>query len=259
MIVSDQAVVPVDISTEVVLNDTASTSIIPAALQLSSMEAGRINWEQGAYRTSNQALYLVLAECLAYSGELSLDMAKLRNAALVNFYIERGYTYKKDAPLVSRVIRAVFGNIDRRRISSYSLVLRQAQKENVPYANLPAWIEERGGIQEIRLSQSKKSAISACQKASVGKMYFQGKADLGVVQSEWLSDLVDPEHIGKGCVLLAEQQADGKFYVRAVIRNKKALNAAYLALYENQKIAYSKAEADVAAANDADGAITLQA
>ncbi len=166
---------------------------------------------------------------------------------------------KPELCLVSRVIRAVFGNIDRRRISSYSLVLRQAQKENVPYANLPAWIEERGGIQEIRLSQSKKSAISACQKASVGKMYFQGKADLGVVQSEWLSDLVDPEHIGKGCVLLAEQQADGKFYVRAVIRNKKALNAAYLALYENQKIAYSKAEADVAAANDADGAITLQA
>jgi hypothetical protein len=258
MIVSDKVVASeINLST-VVLNDKTKEANVPANLELRSMEAKRINWEQGAYRTSNQALYQVLGECLAYCGELPVSMAKLRTAALMTFYKERGYRYKEDTPLVTRVVRAVFGDINRRRISTYSLVLRQAQKEGIAYADLPNWIEERGGVQEIRLSRS-TTFISATQKASVGKMYFEGKADLGVVQSEFLSVEADPSFIGQACVLLAEQQADGSFNVRAVIRNQSALNAAYAALYVKQKTATAQAEAEVAAANDADGAVALQA
>ncbi len=90
-------------------------------------------------------------------------------------------------------------------------------------------------------------------------MYFEGKADLGVVQSEFLSVEADPSFIGQACVLLAEQQADGSFNVRAVIRNQSALNAAYAALYAKQKTVTAQAEAEVAAANDADGALAQQA
>jgi len=258
MIVSDQ-VIPAALNvSSVVLNDSNTKSNVPANIELCSMEAKRIAWETGVYRTSNQALYQVLAECLAYSGELPVRMARHRNEALAAFYKERGYRYKEDAPLVTRVVRAVFGDVNRRRISTYSLVLRQAQKESVAYANLPTWIEERGGIQEIRLSRS-STFVSPAQKASVGKMYFDGKPDLGTVQSEWLSVEADPSFIGQACVLLAEQQADGSFHVRAVIRNQAALKAAYAALYIKQKDAHAKAEAEVAAANDADGALAQQA
>jgi hypothetical protein len=242
----------------VVLNDTQETKATPANLEIRSIEANRINWENGAYRTSNQVLYQVLADCLAYSGELTVSMAKLRNSALANFYKERGYKYKEDAPLVTRVVRAVFGDVNRRRISTYSLVLRQAQKENIAYANLANWIEERGGVQEIRLNRS-NTFVSPAQKASVGKMYFEGKANLGVVQSEFLSVEADPSFIGQACVLLAEQQADGSFNVRAVIRNQSAINAAYTALYAKQKAVTAQAEVEVAAANDADGAVQQQA
>jgi hypothetical protein len=257
MIVSDQVVPAVINVSPVVLNDSNSVTNTPANFELRSIEANRIAWENGVYRTSNQALYQVLAECLAYSGELPVSMAKLRNAALATFYKERGYRYKDDTPLVTRVVRAVFGDVNRRRISTYSLVLRQAQKENVAYADLPAWIEERGGIQEIRLSRS-STFVSPVQKASIGKMYFDGKPDLGTVQSEWLSVEADPSFIGQACLLLAEQQADGSFHVRAVIRNQTALKAAYAALYAKQKDVQAKAEAEVAA-NDADGALAQQA
>ena len=245
-------------TTNVVLNDKQNPISGTANLELRSMEAKRIDWETGAFRTSNQALYQVLAECLAYSGELPVSMAKLRNSALVTFYKERGYRYREDTPLVTRVVRAVFGDINRRRISTYSLVLRQAQKESIAYADLSAWIEERGGIQEIRLSRS-ETFVSPAQKASVGKSFFEAKPDLGTVQSEWLSVEADPSYIGQACVLLAEQQADGSFQVRAVIRNQTALKAAYVALYAKQKDAQARAEAEVAAANDADGALAQQA
>lgn len=258
MIVTEQ-VLPTTINVSTVaLNDKSTAANTPANIELRSIEAKRIEWENGVYRTSNQALYQVLAECLAYSGELTVSMAKLRNSALATFYKERGYKYKDDVPLITRVIRAIFGCVDRRRISTYSLVLRQAQKEGIGYADLSNWIEERGGVQEIRLSRS-STFISPTQKASMGKMYFEGKADLGVVQSELLSVEADPGFIGQACVLLAEQQANGSFNVRAVIRNSSALNAAYAALYAKQKIAAANAEAEVAAANDADGAVKLQA
>jgi hypothetical protein len=258
MIVSEQVVPEVINVSTVVVNDKQEEKVNPANLEIRSIEKKRISWEEGVYRTSNQALYQVLAECLAYSGELTVSMAKLRNAVLASFYKERGYKYKEDAPLVTRVVRAVFGDVNRRRISTYSLVLRQAQKENVAYADLAKWIEERGGLQEIRLSRS-STFVSPMQKASVGKMYFDGKPDLGTVQSEWLSVEADPSFIGQACVLLAEQQADGSFHVRAVIRNQTALKAAYAALYVKQKEAHARAEAEVAAANDADGSIALQA
>lgn len=246
------------VTKNVALNNRHILPLISASLELSSMETKRINWETGICRTSNQALYQVLAECLAYSGELPIKMAKNRNQALEAFYKERGYRYKDNAPLITRVVRAVFGDIDRRRISTYSLVLRQAQKEGIAYANLPNWIDERGGIQEIRLSRS-ATFVNPVQKASMGKRFFEAMPDLGKVQSELLSMETDPSYIGQTFVLLAEQQADGSFHVRAVISNQAALKAAYAALYAKQKDAQTQAEAEVAAANDADGALAQQA
>lgn len=243
----------------VVLNDEPKQDQPqPAAYELRSIEAKRIEWEEGVYRTSNAALYEVLAQCLSYCGEVSHSIAKLRNAALMTFYRERGYRYNEDQPLVTRVVRAVFGGVNRRRISAYSLVLRQAQKEDVPYTRLAAWIEERGGIQEIRLSRS-ATFISPAKKVSIGKEYFEEKPDLGVVQSDWLSAEAGAKHMNEACVLLAKQQPSGAFTVHAVLRSPTVVKAAFSALYSKQRDALAQAKAEVDAANDADGAISKQA
>ena len=78
------------------------------------------------------------------------DNTKKRNAALEAFFKLRGYKYKAETPLVTKVVRAVFGGIDRRRTSTYSLVLRQAIKEKISPLSLAKWIEDKGGIQEIK-------------------------------------------------------------------------------------------------------------
>jgi elongation factor G len=106
---------------------------------------------------------------LAFCSELTISEAKQRSAALEAFYKERGYVYKQDLPLVTRVVRAVFGARDRRRISTYSLVLRQAQKEDIMAINLAAWIEERGGVQEITLA---RSANYVSPKDKAGQVNF---------------------------------------------------------------------------------------
>lgn len=222
----------------VVQNDT--TAIAPLAVTqplikvLADLETERETWEQGAYRTSNLALYAVLAKCLAIAQADTPELAKQRNAGLEAFYKQRGYFYKKDAPPATRVVKAVFGNVDRRRLSTYSLVLREAIKKRVQAMQLAEWIEQNGGIQEIRLSQS-ATFVKPTAKVEQARQTFDTLPELATVKSEALTLLADGEFISECCVLIAEQAANGSFVVRGFTRAGGAVNAAFAALYAEQK------------------------
>jgi hypothetical protein len=231
---------------------------INAGKLLATMEANRITWEQGAYKASNLELYNVLADCLLFAGELPVAESKQRSAALEAFFKDRGYKYKKDSHIIARVVRAVFGNIDRRRISTYVLVLRQAQKAKVEATQLAQWIEDGGGIQEIKLARS-ATFVSPTSKASIAKADFESLPLLAIAKSEQLSQLADAGFVGEDCVLIAEQLADGGFAIRALVRKEGAVNAAFTALYGDIKSQEVAAKKQVDAANDADGAIAKKA
>lgn len=229
-----------EVAGTVVLNDTkvmaaASNSVVQtAALKLIDMENSRKQWETTAYRTSNQQLYAVLANCLAYGGELPAAQAKERTSVLADFFGARGYAVKKDSPLLTRIVKAVFGNVDRRRISTYSLVLRKAQNESILPNKLADWIELNGGIQEVKLSRS-ATFVSPATKAATAKQSFSALPNLAVVKTKELTLLADGDFIGEECVLLAEQQADGSFAIKALTRSGTAVTAALTALYSAQK------------------------
>jgi hypothetical protein len=226
---------------------------------LTRLETERMAWETGAYRTSNQALYAVLADCLSFASDLGdLAFAKARSVALEAFYTERGYRYKKETPLATRVVRAVFGGIDRRRVSTYSLVLREALKQKVFAHDLAGWIEDKGGIQEIRLSQS-ATFMSPKMKAQRALADTEALPDLAVVKSEALAEMTDADYMGDDCVLLARQNTDGSYAVRAVLRNGGLVTAAYAALFAKNKEARVSAAKEKQAANDADGGLAAAA
>jgi hypothetical protein len=254
------AVETTSVTTNVLLKDISKVAnvAVGTTVALTNMEANRISWEQGAYRTSNQVLYSVLGDCLAFCGDLTLPEAKQRSASLESFYKERGYRYKKDLPLATRVIRAVFGERDRRRISTYSLVIRQAIKEKVLIADFSEWVEERGGLQEISLGKS-ATYIKPADKAEIAKNNLKGKTPIGYAQSELLAHVADAQYLGDMCVLLAEQQADGSFGIYAVLRQDGLVKSAFASLYTVGKELTAKAQAEIDAANDADGAVAKSA
>jgi hypothetical protein len=225
-------------STVVVQNDEITLTPLavaqPLTKVLADLETERETWEQGVYRTSNLALYAVLAKCLAIAQADTPELAKQRNAGLEAFYKLRGYSYKKDAPPATRVVKAVFGNVDRRRLSTYSLVLREAIKKRVQATQLAEWIEQNGGIQEIRLSQS-ATFIKPAVKVEQARQTFDTLPELATVKSEALSLLADGEFLGDCCLLIAEQNAEGAFVVRGFTRAGGAVNAAFAALYAEQK------------------------
>ena len=225
-------------STVVVQNDEITLTPLavtqPLTKVLVDLETERETWEQGVYRTSNLALYAVLAKCLAIAQADTPELAKQRNAGLEAFYKLRGYSYKKDAPPATRVVKAVFGAVDRRRPSTYSLVLREAIKQKVLATQLAEWIEQNGGIQEIRLSQS-ATFIKPTAKVEIAKQQFDTLPELATVKSEALSQLADGDFMGDCCLLIAEQNAEGAFVVRGFTRAGGAVNAAFAALYAEQK------------------------
>ena len=200
---------------------------------LSEMEIKRMQWETTAYRTSNQQLYEVLAGCLSYGDALPIAEAKQRTKELEDFNKLRGYVVKGDSPLMTRIVKAVFGNVDRRRISTYSLVLRSAQKAGITAEKLAGWIEERGGVQEVKLSR-RATYVSPKAKAEQAKSTLSALPNLAVAKDK-LSELADADFVGSECVLLAEQQADGSFHIKALTRSGTAVKAALTALYSVQQ------------------------
>jgi len=216
-------------------NPTAITNRTDVrAFKLIKLEEKRKKWETTAFRTSNQQLYAVLADCLAYGESLPIAEARQRTKDLEEFFKLRGYTVKSGSPLLTRVVKAVFGNVDRRRISTYSLVLRTAQREGVTADKLAGWIEERGGVQEVKLSRS-ATYVSPNAKAAKAIEQFDMLPELAYVKSEALSQLADADFLGQYCLLIAEQNAGGAFVVRALTRASGAVNAVFAALYAEQK------------------------
>jgi hypothetical protein len=234
----------------VVLNDKVINEIKQKKTDvLVRLENERKDWESGAYKTSNKQLYTILTQCMAYGGTMDIASARQRSNQLEKFYEERKYRYKKDSPLMTRVVRAVFGDIDRRRLSTYSLVLREAQRQNVLPLKLADWIDANGGIQEIRLSQS-ATFVGQKERVAAGSVELVKRKNLAVVKTTELEALADAGYVGTACVLLAEQQADGSFAVKQLMRGSGVVNAALAALYMEGGTAKANKQVEQAAAND---------
>jgi hypothetical protein len=210
----------------------------------------REDWEANAYRVSNEILYSILAECYALELEISNTkegVKKLRDE--VNSQAKRlGYTFKDGTPLLNRIVRTVFGNVHRSRISTYSLVLREAKNMSVAIADIPSFISKAGGVQEIRLSKS-VTYKSPKAKAATAQERFEHMDKLAVVKTEALSKLANPDNIGEYCVLLAKQYADGSFQVKAVVTSTTAVNAALAAVYQAEKAVIDQEEKELKKAN----------
>jgi hypothetical protein len=228
------AVLENTLNTDVVLNNKAKTPTTVAdqvSVVLDTLIAQREDWENNAYRVSNQQLYGILAKCYALDWEIantSEGVKKMRDA--VNSYASRlGFSFKDGTPMINRIVRCVFGNVHRTRISTYSLVLREAKKQEVAIADIPAFIEQAGGLQEIRMSKS-ETYKSPKAKAEIAETSAYADT-LAVAKSAALSQKADPQFEGTRCVLLSTQQANGGFAVHAVIRSKQAVQAALLTHY----------------------------
>lgn len=120
----------------------------------------RIIWQDGALRRSNEALYDILTGChnLLIQLRTSLELRKKLNDALE----AEGVPVRSNTSIELKVVRAVFG-VENNRTQAYTRVLQVAKKELPDDWTLAEWIEERGGVEEVR--RTPKQGPTAADKA----------------------------------------------------------------------------------------------
>src|SRR6056297_39645 len=155
----------------------ANVEMLSAALQ--RLHDKRTTWQNGTYKRSNDELYGILAECHTLLVQLRGEI-KLRKK--LNDAIEAaGYTVRSNTSIELKVVRAVFG-VENKRIQAYVRVLQLAKTDMPKGWTLPEWIEEHGGIEEVR--RKPKEGPTEAERAKQYREYAEAK-------------LANAEHIGK--------------------------------------------------------------
>jgi len=218
---------PIDTWAEEVAREQRVLAQGDVKAHLTDLEARRVAIEDGVMRRANHALYQLLSDCLALATLASqLDPSNVRSREIDAFLEDRGLKHGKDEPLFSKVITAVFGSVQRSRISSYRTVLKAASAAGITAAALPDWIESQGGIQEIRLAVNGNGRDQVSEMASLALDYLRDQGSVFALQSDELSKQTSIESNGKEVVLVATKKHNGTFMVHTVIEDQSAVKKA---------------------------------
>lgn len=225
-----------------------------ARLEQLNIEASA--WETGAYANANAQLYGLFVK--AYEIYLELTNAQdpdlgTKKNALKDYMNLKGLSNYWDKPLTQRIIRCVFGNRDRRRISTYHTVLRYIVGKQWSPAQVVQGITNAGGVQEISLGHP-KTYVSPKNRAAAANAVVS-ETVLAVVSSEKLAEHFNPEKLGEKLAAVVTQNPDGTFSVNCIVSSTTAVNATLAAYYGQNKAALKDA---AVAKTDADKTATSE-
>lgn len=222
-----------NVPASVVVSNTTPAVQASSAQQLKSLETARISWETVELAQSNNRLYSILQQAyqfyLVMKQDESKDVRKEKQAALDAFIEERGYINSFGATThdMTRVVKCVFG-VDRRRVSAYSIALREALRQEVSASDLIVFLQDNGGVEQIRMGGTKP--LSATKRAELVKAEVS-EAVISTVKFDAAAVKANADWVDKQVVFVATYLPTGEFEVNAVIRHDGAVNTALAAYY----------------------------
>jgi hypothetical protein len=206
-----------------------------AQSKLAQMEQARKSWETTELVASNKRLYSILRDAYSFYLVLKKDSCKetrkAREEELEDFIKEREYKFMPSTHDMTRVVKCVFG-VDRRRVSAYSIALREALRQQIAAEDLVAFIEENGGVEQIRMGGSKPLSVSKRAAKAVDQVLG---SDLGLLKLDPKLVAADADWTDKQVVIVATYLPTGEFQANAVIRHDSAVNSALAAFYSLQQ------------------------
>ena len=201
--------------------------------RIGALAVTREVWEDTEYNRSNQSLYELIRDCLALYNDLTnSEAAKYMKKGLNDYINLKGYKFKDSSPLSLRIVRCVFGDRDRRRLSTYHTVLRVAISEKWTVTDVAAKITEHGGVQELSLG--KRAGMTAKEKATAASAVLMNQT-IATLTSDALSKQFNTENIGENAVAVLTLNGDGTYSVHCVVRNNTAVNAALAGYFSANK------------------------
>lgn len=225
-----------------------------AVFKLERLEAERENWESTELAASHKRLYSLLTSCYQFYLDMKTSPSREEREdlkkGLETFILTRGYQTRLDATHdMNKVVKSVFGNIDRRRVSAYGLALRAAlaagpaddkgKPTPITATELADWLSEKGGVEEVRLG-SRNQGMTATQRAAVAKSALQSSA-LTTMKLDPRSFAFDTNDSDQMMVLVVTYRPTGELEVNAVVKSDAAVRAALASYYSANKDAVTQA------------------
>lgn len=150
-------------------------------MNLDAIKEDRKTWEATAFKDSNQQLYGLLDRCHQIYLQLKGD-TKLRRQ-LAKQLKECGAKFNANAGLETQIVTWVFGSCGK-RLYNYTRVIKVASLEKPEKLSMTAWIESRGGIDEIRrTSLTNGGALSKEQCFETAVEYLEKSDALATIGS----------------------------------------------------------------------------
>ncbi len=193
---------------------------------IANLIAERKHWETNEFASSNKRKYQILQSCyVLYKDMVGITAEKLALKRAFNKHCEElGLEFKDSTHLMVRVVTAVFGNQDRRRVSSYAKALRIAAEKNIGSMDIPKFLSDAGGVEEVR-REGKTVRVNIKEKAKVGLTLMQGKT-LAQAQSDALNAEFDEAAYDGAALLMSTREVDGSFHIKYVLQNGVLITSA---------------------------------
>ena len=206
------------------------------ATALEAVQKKRKDWEAGAFASSNDKLYAILAAaydvCLACIASPDLtdgitDLLKLRKLQ-----------FSSNTSLELKVVRLVFADRDtqskyKHRLLSYARVLNLALEDGQTSATLAQYIKDKGGIDEIRRTVSSNDKEQEAKDfTAVAKKNLSDPQHTGLFDAFQLPPELKPENGSRYSLALVRDNQDG---TGTIIRGLKTNTLVEKALEEAGK------------------------
>ena len=166
---------------------------------------------------------------------------------------EKNLTFQTNTHTVDRLIRVVFGEADRRRVSAYAVAIRAAlaSKPQVGPGDFADYVRA-AGIESVRAAASKKgTGLSPKEKAEVAAAAVTAGTSAVIVSDPVFCADLDAAKVSQFHVLVAEQLADGTLAIKAIVSTAAVVTAALQAYYAANKDDLKTAKVTAAAATTA--------
>ncbi len=214
-------------------NAKGNTIVTPTAEQvayaaeviskLEAMSNERFDWEEGEYKTANQRLYKILADCQKVYVEEFLNVKDEDRRRHLRKEIEeclkkQGVKTQSRSETLTLFVRMVFKS-DRQRTYSYVVAIKAAIAANVHYTALPEYIESQGGIEDIRIKTplSEKTKANHQKREEANKLISQEMEIAKIKPLATVACKVEPST--KKVLLAGVVNADGQIDITGVLED----------------------------------------
>jgi len=215
--------------------------------QLDGLVSQRKQWEATDYKKANEGLYSLLASCLeVFKGKFvdadDSDKKALRSDLTARLTAD-GVRVQRNTTTLTMFVRFVFGS-DRKRAHGYTYVLKAAISYDVTATNLPSWIVEQGGIEEVRKRMIVSEAAQQRQ-ADLSVAQAQVKASIEQAAVTPLARLPMSGISGEYALLLAKPEPDGMLSIVGAISdiNEAFYNACLIKMARSKALANAESKA----------------